>query len=93
MTPFSLDKCAGVKYISFRLENDMTTERTTWKRTATGNWLSSDGRWLIRGPIFGKPMYWLYDAINHCRFTPTGKHDDSVSFTTLRDAKKYVGIK
>ncbi len=58
-----------------------------WIRTATGNWLSEDRKWLIRGPIFGKPMYWLYDAINHCRYTPTGKYDDVVNFPSLKEAK------
>lgn len=61
-----------------------------WKRTATGNWITSDGKWSIRGPIFGKPMYWLYDAVHHNRYTPTGKYDDCVSFTSLKSAKRFV---
>jgi len=38
----------------------------------------------------GKPMYWLYDAINHVRYTPTGKYDDVVRFSTLSEAKAFA---
>lgn len=61
-----------------------------WKKTATGNWFSADGKWVIRGPIFGKPMYWLYDAVHHCRYTPTGNYDDCLNFSSLKEAKKFI---
>lgn len=61
-----------------------------WRRTASGNWITVDGKWTIRGPIMGKPMYWLYDSVNHVRYTPTGKYDDCVNFPTVAEAKKFV---
>lgn len=58
-----------------------------WTRTATGGWTAHDGtcRWTVRGPIMGKPMFWLYR--DGCRFTPTGRYDNVVSFRTAQDAK------
>jgi GNAT superfamily N-acetyltransferase len=60
----------------------------TWRRTASGDWLSPDSCWKIRGPIFGKPMYWVYH--DGGRYTPTGKYDDVVHFTTVAMAKKFI---
>ena len=67
----------------------MTKVRMKWSKTATG-WTAHDGlcRWTIRGPIMGKPMFWLYR--DGSRFTPTGRYDDVVSFTTVREAKAKV---
>jgi hypothetical protein len=61
-----------------------------WTQTATGGWTSHDGlcRWTIRGPIMGKPMFWLYR--DGARFTPSGRYDDVVSFTTARKAKAFA---
>ncbi len=61
-----------------------------WTRTATAGWTMHDGvsRWTIRGPIMGKPMFWLYR--DNTRFTPTGRYDDVVSFKTAREARAKV---
>jgi len=64
------------------------TQTTTWRRTATGGWLSPDGRWRVRGPIFGKAMYWLYH--DGGRYTPTGRYDDVVNFPSARQARQYA---
>jgi hypothetical protein len=65
-----------------------------WRRTAMGGWITEDGRWGIRGPIFGKAMFWVYwrsaDALSASRYTPTGKYDDAVSFPTAAAAKEFV---
>lgn len=60
-----------------------------WTKTSTG-WTANDGiaRWTIRGPIIGISMFWLYR--NGSRFTPTGRYDDVVSFTTTREAQRKV---
>lgn len=60
-----------------------------WTRTAFG-WTGHNGlcRWAVRGPIMGKPMFWLYREGS--RFTPTGRFADVVSFKTAREAKKYA---
>lgn len=59
-----------------------------WRRRAVGGWITSDGKWTIRGPIWSKPMFWVYSG--NLRYTPTGKHKDSVSFTSVRAAKTFV---
>ena len=59
-----------------------------WTKTATG-WVR--GSWRIKGPIMGKPMFWLYR--NGLRYTPTGKFDDAVSFATAAAAKQFVAQK
>lgn len=59
-----------------------------WKRRAVGGWITEDGRWAIRGPIFGKRMYWLYH--NNERYCPTGKYDSAVSFKSVPSAKRFV---
>ena len=56
-----------------------------WRRTATG-WVSTDGRWRVRGPIMGQKMFWLY-RVGFGRFTPTGRYEDVVSFPTAAQAK------
>lgn len=61
-----------------------------WKRRAVGGWTSSDGAWTVRGPMFGKPMFWLYYQ-NH-RYTPTGRYDDAVRFNTAAAAKKCAEV-
>lgn len=58
-----------------------------WTRSWKG-WVSTDGVWTIRGPIFGQPMFWLYR--DGSRFTPTGRYNDAVSFTTAAEAKAFV---
>jgi hypothetical protein len=61
-----------------------------WVKAPTG-WLrwTRLGRWRIRGPIWGKPMYWLY--LNGSRVTATpGDYNTAVSFPTVAAAKRYV---
>lgn len=60
-----------------------------WKRCAVGGWITADGVWRIRGPIWGIQMYWVYNQ--HGRFTPTGKYNDCVSFVSVYSAKRFVG--
>lgn len=59
-----------------------------WIPTALGDFLSDDGQWRIRGPIWGKRMYWLYR--NGSRYTPTGSYEDVANFTSLKVAQKFV---
>lgn len=49
---------------------------------------SPHGRYMVRGPIFGKACWWLY--LNSSRFTPTGRFEDALSFPTAAAAKRYV---
>lgn len=45
--------------------------------------------WRIRGPIYGKPMFWLYrDGDRVCE--RPGDYDSAVHFTSIRDAHHYV---
>lgn len=62
----------------------------TWRKTSTGNLTAHDGTnsYVIRGPIMGKPMYWLY--LNHGRFTPTGDYNDAVHFASVAQAKAFA---
>lgn len=60
-----------------------------WNRGATGDWVSEDGKWRVRGPIMSRPMYWLY-AVGVGRYTPTGKYEDAVSFVSATKAKRYA---
>lgn len=60
----------------------------TWRRRAVGGWITTDGKWTIRGPIWGKAMYWVYQWTS--RYTPTGKYRDCVSFKTAQQAKRFV---
>lgn len=66
----------------------MTASKMQWKKVLDG-WLSKNGKWRIRGPIMSKPMYWLIQT-GVGRYTPTGKYEDVVSFTTLDAAKQYA---
>lgn len=60
-----------------------------WKRSALGHVLTiGKDVWRIRGPIFGKSMYWVY--FNHSRYNETGSYEDSIRFGTLRAAKRFV---
>ncbi len=63
----------------------------TWRRTAFGHSFIPS-RWSVRVVTArvdgGPPLYWPYRDTN--RFTPTGKHRDSVSFRSLRTAKRFV---
>lgn len=59
-----------------------------WRKRAVGGWITDDGRWVIRGPIFGKKLYWVY--LYGVRYSPTGGYDKSVSFDSLETAKRYV---
>ena len=63
----------------------------TWRKGPLG-WVTTDGRWRIRGPVYGKPMFWLYGPHpqHHGRYTPTGNYEDVVNFPTARAAKDYV---
>ena len=63
-----------------------------WRKTAVGGWVTTDGRWIIRGPIFGKKMYWIYGPYpkHSGRYTPTGRYDDCVSVSTVSEAKELV---
>jgi hypothetical protein len=63
----------------------------SWRRAPRAGpqgWVSEDGRWSVRGPIHGRPMFWLYR--DNQRYTPTGRFDDAVSFPTAREAKAYA---
>lgn len=66
----------------------MVTPALRWHRAAHGALRSSDGRWSIRGPIFGAPMFWLYR--DGSRYTPTGRFEDAVHFATAADARRFV---
>lgn len=57
-------------------------------RAGSGGWLSQDGRWTVRGPIMGKPMFWLY--VDGRRYTPSGRYEDAVSFKSAAAAKRFV---
>jgi len=46
------------------------------------------GEWRIRGPIFGRSMFWVYRAGS--RYTPSGRFDDAVSFPSITLAKGFV---
>lgn len=59
-----------------------------WLKNNRGGWVSDDGHWVIRRVSFLKITYWLYR--DHTRYTPTGKFEDSLYFTTANRAKKYV---
>lgn len=68
--------------------------KLTWRKTATGNWLSSDNRWLIRKFNGSRAcLYWIYWHIpsTGCggRYTPTGKYEDCVSFLSVPKAKAF----
>lgn len=65
----------------------MATARLTWRKIAYG-WLSGDGRWMIRGPIHGMRMWWLY--LDEHRYSETGRFEDSPWFPTAAAAKRYV---
>lgn len=66
-----------------------------WRKGCCG-WIRSDGKHTIRirGPIaaLGNSVtgleYWLY--LNHHRYTPTGRYEDAVHFSTLAAAKKFA---
>lgn len=60
-----------------------------WKKRAMGGWITDDGFWMIRGPIFGH-LYWIYSSKSQSRYSPTGEHEDAVSFKTLDSAKRYI---
>jgi len=59
-----------------------------WTKTKAG-WVSNDGRWRIRGPVFGRTEFWLY-RVGAGRYTPSGHHDDAVAFATLAEAMHYA---
>jgi len=58
-----------------------------WKKALDG-YVSLDGVWKIRGPLFGKRIFWIYK--NGQRFCETEKYDSAVSKPSLNQAKKYV---
>lgn len=60
----------------------------SWRRRKVGGWITADGKWSIRGPIMGVTMWWLYRGNN--RYSPTGKYDDAVNFSSVSSAKKFV---
>jgi hypothetical protein len=57
-----------------------------WMPTTTGD--SVKGPWRVRGPIMGKPMYWLH--LNGSRYTPTGLFNDAPSFVSRRAAEAFA---
>jgi hypothetical protein len=60
-----------------------------WLRTADGYTLMHGGhRWRVRGPILGKPMFWLYR--DGSRYTPTGDFEDALNFASARAAMAFV---
>ena len=65
-----------------------------WKKRAVGGWITEDGKWSIRGPIYSKPMYWVYGPADRRgraeRYTPSGKYDDAVNFKSVAAAKRFV---
>lgn len=60
-----------------------------WAKSPTG-WISDNGAWRIRGPIMGKPMYWLY--LYGARYTPTNNYEDCVHFSSVQSAKRFVSM-
>lgn len=58
-----------------------------WLKSFSG-WVSlspAGTRWAVRGPIMGRRMFWLYrDGL---RFSPTGRHNDALCFSTSAAAK------
>lgn len=61
---------------------------TGWRKTATG-WVRGDGKWRVRGPIMGKPMYWIY-RVGAGRLRRGAAFDTAVSFPTATAARNYV---
>jgi hypothetical protein len=69
-----------------------------WRRTALGDWLTTDGRWLVRrAPSFKTPRWWVYRTGQPegnrklaGRYTPTGKFEDCVGFSTALAARRFV---
>lgn len=62
-----------------------------WRRApnaGTQGWVSQDGVWKIRGPLMGKPIFWLYR--NGSRYTTTGRYEDAVHFASAAAAKTFV---
>ena len=56
-----------------------------WTKTFDG-WIS--GRWRLRRRQGIRILWWVYR--DGSRYSATGKFTDSVSFSCLRDAKRYV---
>lgn len=71
----------------------MATAKLTWRKMWSG-WLSADGHWHVRGPLYGQPMYWLYytskPGTHGSRVNETGSYADSLTFPTAAAAKKYA---
>ena len=65
-----------------------------WKKSPAGGWVSPSGSYSVRGPIMGQKMYWLYYRAPGekagSRWTPTGRYQDAVNFTTVKAAKAFV---
>ena len=69
-----------------------------WRRTSTGGWISEDGVWKVRGPIFGFSMYWLYynplapkgKGAGQRYLREEGNYDSAVSFRSAGAAKKFA---
>lgn len=57
-------------------------------RLGRGGFISEDGKWTIKGPIFGKKMYWVY--WKNMRYSTTGSYEDSVHFDSPKLAKAFV---
>lgn len=59
-----------------------------WAKSLDG-FVSDNGNWRIRGPLFGKQIYWLYQGgQRHCAVA--GEYDTAVSFDSLKAAKAFV---
>jgi hypothetical protein len=69
---------------------------TRWAKANTGDWHSSDSRWHVRNaPMSAGKWWWLYGprpkpGAPASRYTPTGRHADSVGFKTAREAMRYA---
>jgi len=73
----------------------MASDKIRWKKGATGDWISDDGTWRLRLISGATPvMWWLYQraagSYGASRYTPTGRYDDAVNFTSAKEGMKFV---
>jgi hypothetical protein len=69
----------------FFAEEERRKMARNWKRTAPDRLVSKDGRWMIRGPIYGMRLFWLYESGLGGRLTRRGP-----TFRTAAAAKRYA---
>lgn len=60
----------------------------TWRRSPYGYAATGKSRWTVRGPIWSKPVFWLYR--DGSRYTPTGSYEDVVRFETSAEARAFA---